>query len=77
MPANDGGQAYNELTWRPIQILDLKHFKEAMVLHDLHSSFVKEMLNNRAIRHSVIPQDCKGLVSAVLETGQQLQWLWW
>jgi hypothetical protein len=30
MPANRGGQAYNELTWRPIQILFLKHFKEAM-----------------------------------------------
>lgn len=36
------------------------------------------MLNNWATQHRVIPQDWKGLVSAVLEAGEQLQWLlWW
>jgi hypothetical protein len=57
---------------------NLNHFKEAIVSYGLHSSFVKEMLNNWATQHRVIPQDWKGLVSAVLEAGQQLQCLlWW
>lgn len=28
MPANDGGHAYNELTWCQTEMLDLKHVKE-------------------------------------------------
>ena len=57
---------------------NLNHFKEAIVSYGLHSSFVKEMLNNWATQHRVIPQDWKGLVLAVLEAGQQLQCLlWW
>jgi hypothetical protein len=36
------------------------------------------MLSNRVRQHRVISQGWKGLVSAVLEAGQQLQWLsWW
>lgn len=53
MPAND---AYNEMTWHPIEMLDLAHLKEAIVLYGLHSPFVKEMLNDRAMQHRVIPQ---------------------
>ena len=59
-------------------MLDLKHLKESLVLYSLHSPFVKEMLNTLTTKNRVIPQDWKGLVSAVLEAGQQLQWLsWW
>lgn len=65
----------NELTWYLTEMLALKHVKEAMVLYGLHSPFVKEMLNNWATQHGVIPQDWKGLVSAVLKAGQWLQWL--
>lgn len=68
MPANNGGQDY---------LSDLKHFKEAVVLHGLHSFFVKEMLNNWAVQHRVIPQGWKWVVSAVLEASQQLRWLLW
>ena len=58
-------------------MLDLKQFKESVVSYGLHS-YVKEMLNNGATHLRVIPQDWKGLVSAVPEAGQQLQWLsWW
>lgn len=67
MLAND---AYNELTWSPIEMLELKHFKEAVLLYGLHSSFVKEMLSNWDMQHRVIPKDWKGLVSAVLEASQ-------
>lgn len=56
MPAEDGGHAYNELTWCPIEMLVLKHFKEAVDLYSLHSSFLKEMLSNRAMWYRVIPQ---------------------
>lgn len=65
-PANDGGPAYNELAWHSTEMLDLKHFKEAMVLYSLHSPLLKEMLNTWAMQNRVIPQDWKSLVSAVL-----------
>ena len=55
MPANNGGHVYNELTWRPIEMLDLKYFKEPVVLYGLHSPFVKERLNNWAMHHRVVP----------------------
>ena len=30
------------------------------------------------MQNKIIPQDWKGLVTAILETGHQLQWLtWW
>lgn len=31
IPDNNGGHTYNELTWHPIEMLDLMHFKEAIV----------------------------------------------
>ena len=49
-----------------------------LILYSLPSPFVKQMLSTWAMQNRVIPQDWKGLVSAVLEAGQQLQWLsWW
>ena len=39
----DGDPTYKELTWDPIEMLNLKHFNEFMVLYVLHSPFVKEM----------------------------------
>ena len=72
MPANNGDHAYNELTCCPIEMLDLKHFKGAFVLCGSNSPFVKEMLSNWATQHRVIPQEWKGLVSVMLETGQRL-----
>lgn len=41
MPANDGIPAYNVLAWILIEILDLKHFKEAIESYGLHSPFAK------------------------------------
>ena len=46
--AHDGGEVYNELTWHLIEIQDLEHCKEAMVLYDLQSPLVKEILRNWA-----------------------------
>lgn len=48
------------------------NFKEAVVVYGLQSPFVKEMLSNWATQHRVIPQEWKGLVSVMLETGQRL-----
>lgn len=56
-------------------MLCLKHLKESIV--GLHSFFVKAMLNSWSTQHRAIPQDWKGLVSAILEAAQQLQWLSW
>ena len=44
----------------------------------MHLPYVKQILNNWATQNRIIPQDWKGLVTAVLEAGWQLQWLtWW
>jgi len=56
--AKDGG---HELIWHPIEMLDLKHFKEVILLYGLHSAFVKEMLSNGTVQHRVTHQDMKGI----------------
>lgn len=61
MPANYGGQDYNELTWHMVKMVDLKHFKEAIILYNLHSPFLKEMLSNWFMQHRVITLDWKEL----------------
>ena len=55
-----------------------KAFKEAMISYGMHSPSVRQILNNWATQNRIIPQDWKGLVTAILEAGPQLQWLtWW
>lgn len=54
-PTNDGIPACNELTWHPIEILDLKHLKEAVVLHGFNSPFVKKLLNAWARQNRLAP----------------------
>jgi hypothetical protein len=71
MPANDGGHDSNELIWHLLEMLYLKHFKEAIVLYGLHSPFVKVLLSNWPTQNRVIPQEWKKFVSAELEPGQQ------
>lgn len=59
MPTNDYNHAYNEITWCSTEMLNLKHFKEAIVsivLNGLHSPFIKEILSYWAMQHSVIPE---------------------
>ena len=44
----------------------------------MHLPYVKQILNNWATQNRIIPQDWKGLVTAILEAGPQLKWLtWW
>lgn len=62
----NGHHAYNELTWCPIEMIDLKHFKVVVVLYSLHSPFINEILSNWAMQHRVITHELKGFVSAVI-----------
>lgn len=41
MPANDGGEAYDERTWHSTERLDLKHFTGSIVNYGMHSCFLK------------------------------------
>jgi hypothetical protein len=59
MPAKVGGHVYNDVTWHLLEMLDLKHFKEAIVLFDLYCPFTR---CNQVMQHTVIPKDSKGLV---------------
>lgn len=38
-------QCYGEITWNPIDILDLKRFKEAIISSGVHSFYMKQILN--------------------------------
>lgn len=41
MPANGAG--YNhKITWRPIEMIDLRHFKESVISYVMHSPYVKD-----------------------------------
>lgn len=38
-------QCYEKITWNPIDILDLRRFKEAIISSGVHSSYMKQILN--------------------------------
>lgn len=70
MPANDIGHEYDEITWSPREMSNLKHFKESVVSYSMHSPFVKQILSNWVTPDRIIPEDWKRLMSVVLEAGQ-------
>ncbi|XP_052593228.1 torsin-1A-interacting protein 1 isoform X3 [Peromyscus californicus insignis] len=61
--------------WAPIEMLDLRRFKEAIVSYGMHSPYVKQMLNSWSTYNRIVPQDWRELAQAVLEP--RLQWLTW
>lgn len=63
--------------WAPIEMLDLKRFKEAIVSYGMHSPYVKQMLNSWSTYNRIVPQDWRDLAQAVLEPSQRLQFLTW
>ena len=58
-------------------MLDIRRFKEARVSYDMHSSFVKQMLNSWSVCNRASHKDWMGLVKAILEPGPQLKWSTW
>ena len=61
-------QGYIEVNWNPVDMLNLKRFKKAVVSHGMYSSFVRRMLNSWTTKNRIIPQVWEDLVSAVRET---------
>lgn len=57
-----------------MQMLDLRKFKEVIISYGTYSPFVENMLNLWSTCNRIISQDCKDLVTAVLDPGPQLQW---
>ena len=53
---------------------DLKEVKQAIEAYRLHSSFVREIVKTWYFSNKAMPQDWAQLISAVLESGQQLLW---
>lgn len=43
MPVNDSIPSYSDLTWHPIEMLELNHFTEAIIMYSLHSSFLRNV----------------------------------
>lgn len=68
IPAKD----YNKIGWNPKEIINPRHFQEAMLSYGMHSPYVEQISNNWATQNGVIPQGWKGFVTAILEAGSQL-----
>lgn len=49
-------QGYSEVNWDPIEMLDLKRFKEEIFLYGMHSPSVKQMLNSWTTQNRIIPR---------------------
>ena len=61
MPAKSGEQGYDKIGLHPIEIIDIRHFKEAMISYEMHSSYVKQIQNNWATQNRIFPKtgrDC-------------------
>lgn len=65
MLANSVEQGYDEIRGCPIELIDTRHFKEAMISYEMHFPYVKQILNNLATQNRINPQDWKGLVTAI------------
>lgn len=77
-PDDDHPQGYEEFEWQPMDVLELRKFKESVTNFGMHSPFVKQILISWAIKNRVIPQDWKDMVRAILEPAENLQWIsWW
>lgn len=72
-PLDEYFQGDAEVMWDPVEILDWKRFKKAVISCGIHSPFVEQMLNSGATRNRIVPQDWKYLATAILEAGSQLQ----
>lgn len=60
--ANGVEQDYNEIGCRTIEMIDLRSFLKVLILYEIHSPYVKQLLNNRATLNRIVPQEEKGLV---------------
>ena len=58
-----------EHTWEPVQMSDMKEFKQAIVHYRLHSSFVREMLKTWALSNKATLHNWSQLTSTVFESG--------
>ena len=56
MPAKGLEQSYDKIGWCPIEIIGLRHFKEAMISYRMHLTYVKQILNNWVQLFSNSPQ---------------------
>jgi hypothetical protein len=56
---------------------DLRPFKEVMISYEMHLPYTEQTLSGWATQNRIIPQDWKGLITAVLEAISYLQWLIW
>ena len=63
--------------WTPVEILDLRRFKEATVSNGTYTPFVKQMLNSWSTCNRIIPRNYGDLLKTGLVPGPQLQWTTW
>lgn len=63
MSANGVEQAYYKIGWCPREMIDLRLFKEPLILCKMHLIYLKQILNNWATQNKIIPQYFKGLVN--------------
>ena len=61
-----------------MDVLDQTKFKESVSNFGMHLPFLQQILTFWAINNSIIPQDWKDVVKAILEPASHLQcFSWW
>lgn len=71
---NDYPEEYTDWKWEPIHMKDFKALKEAIVSDDMHSAYIREILNTWSSRRNrITPNNWNKLISAILEYGSLLQ----
>ena len=73
-PDSDYPQGYQEVEWQPLDVLDLRKFKESVTNFGMHLPFVKQILTSWAIKNRIILQDWKDMARDILEPATNLQW---
>lgn len=55
MPPKSGEQGYDKIGWHPIEIINIRHFKEAMTSYKMYLPYMKQIPNNWAPQNRIIP----------------------
>lgn len=58
-PGDRHPQCHAEVRWSPVEMLDLKRFKKAVISNCMNSPFEEQILNSWAMRNRIISQDQK------------------
>lgn len=55
LPDRKMEKVYVQISWKPMEKIYLKQFKEAMLAYEMQPSYIRQILNNCATQSKIIP----------------------